>query len=211
MKKITLLGVILFFMTCKKDSTIPTPCNQYEDYQVNFFNSHDKYVEKPAQFEEVVEQVLIKPVYRKGATFYPVYIKYEKRVAYVKKSIIDSSLMHIVTNMETNKVEPITYFHFFYWPNFKIDSIPPEYSYLEASEIARDGDGEIVPAEYATVHRYVLEKESKVLTESGLEKGSYPVTFRIRSNVSIQKYLKNQFEMQGIEDCIEGETYEIVD
>ncbi len=203
MKNVLLLFSIIFLLlTCKKEG-IP-----FKNYKVDFYTSHPKYSINPIQYEEVTEQVLIKPVYRTGAEFKCVQDTLLVKQAYTIPHIMDSMRIPIVVNAEANIAQNVFCYAFF--DGLTLDTIPAEYMVLNKQILIKDGtDGPKIPAEYATIHKQVVEKQARLI------KNEQPQTFNrvyfhIPSEISIEDYLKRQLDFGQSVHCKEGVSYEIV-
>ncbi len=202
MKKVLIiLSIILLFFTCKKDG-IP-----FKNYKVDFYTSHPKLSINPVQFEWVTEQVLVKPVYRKGAKFTWVQDTLLVRQAYTVPHIMDSMRIPMVINAEADIAQNV--FCYAFYDGITLDTIPAEYMMLDKEKLVKDGtDGPEIPAQYITVHKQVVEKQARLVEHSD-EQTFNRVYFHIPSDVSIEDYLKQQIGFSQVDHCEEGVSYKI--
>ncbi len=216
MEKITLFFlVVICFASCLDDCPTCPECEEvtndltYRIFTVDFFNSHKDFELRPAAFETVTEQVLVRPSHNLGATFTVSNETYLYKSAYTYLEIYESDTAHVVVNAEANTIDEIACFNFYNEANFKEIEIGAEYITREIQLVVTQGTGAEVPAEYATIQRKVLVSNAELIPTD--ERETTQVTFKIPADETIQAYLDVQFSQQGIPYCIEEEAYEVVE
>ncbi len=206
MKKLTFLVVLSCLIgisaCCKKDSV------EYQYYVVDFFTAHQDSEVKPAIFETITEQILVKEAYHLGATFETVTEQVLIKSAYTDWQISEQQDIHLVVNAETNTIGAISCFRFFDEADFIQIDVPAQYGSRTYQKVVVDGVGMERPAIYATRSYEKLISDTEIIERQG-QRTLDRFEFRIPATMTIQEYLADQFAQQSIEQCEEGNSYRI--
>ncbi|MFK7772057.1 MAG: hypothetical protein AB8F94_07950 [Saprospiraceae bacterium] len=217
MKNRTLLLFALLLvgiLSCKNDDDNPVDCSLpdvevgFKNYEVDFYSTHKNFVVQPVIFETVTEQVLIKPAHLEGAFFETVTEQYLDKESYKRYQILDSMIIHLVANSETDSIAKIACYNFFEEVNFVEQEIPAEYRTLIKQIIAQQGTGAEIPAVYSTITSRRVMTNAQIIPITDDQQFNR-VEFRIPDDQTIREYLANQFGQQMILDCEEGNSYKI--
>lgn len=216
MKNITLLFLaflLVGIISCKDDDDNQDDCgNQdevfFKNYEVDFYSTHKDFVIQPATFETVTEQVQIKPAHLEGAFFETVTEQYLNKESYKRHQILDSMIIHLVANSETDSIAEIACYNFFEEADFVEQEVPAEYKTLVKQIIAQQGTGAEIPAIYSTITSRRVVTDSQIIPITD-EQNFKRIEFRIPEDQTIQEYLANQFSQQSIMECEEGNSYNI--
>jgi len=218
MKNITLFilaFILVGISACKNDDDLPVECNvidpiDFKNYEVDFYSTHKNFVVQPATFEMVTEQFLIKPAHQEGALFEIISEQYLHKESYKRHQILDSTIIHLVANSETDSIAELACYYFFEEANFVEQDVPAEYKTVIKQNLVQQGTGAEIPAVYSIITSRRVVTDSEIITVSD-EQAFNRIEFRIPAELTIQEYLANQFGQQSIVDCVEGNSYKIND
>ena len=152
MKKLNLFFFAIFLMStiaCKHDINDNDcwECEACEDgyvnYVVDFYTTHKDYVLKPAVFETVTEQVLIREAHREGATFQTVSEQYLSKSGYKVNAISDFTSMHIVVDSEKDSIAELGCYYFY--EEVAERQVAPEYRTVIRLRVVQEGTGAEIP------------------------------------------------------------------
>lgn len=206
--KYALFAGLLFSMvqliSCHDD------CIEYQDGTVHFYTNHPDYLVIPATHEKRFEQRIIKQAHRsEGYVLETVTEQVLIREAYTRIQISDHRPLTLVSDAEKNSVETFTCYTFFDPEAFIIEEVPAEYGTRTWQYVIDLGTGDEVPAEYVTEEVFILDKDAMIMDASGPRKFNQ-INFRIPDNMTTGSYLLDQLAQQNVEDCNEGNSYDIV-
>lgn len=216
MKNNTLFLFVFLLMgisACKDDDDNQVNCDEpnvigFKNYEVDFYSTHKNFVIQPATFETVTEQALLKPAHQEGAFFETVTEQYLVKESFKRHQILDSMMIHLVANSETDSIAEIACYHFFDEVDFFEQEVPAEYQTRILYQLAQQGTGVEIPATYVTLTRRHVVTDSEIIATTE-EQQFNRVEFRIPNDQTIREYLANQFGQQMIMECEEGNSYKI--
>ncbi len=217
MKNITLLFLTLLFVgiaACNNNDDNDNDCldNQeevgFKNYKVDFYATHKNFVVQPATFETVTEQALLKPAHQEGAFFETVTEQYLSKESFKRHQILDSMIIHLVANSETDSIAEVACYHFFEEADFVEIEVPAEYKTRITYQLAQQGTGVEIPATYMTLTRRHVMSDGEIVATTD-EQQFKRIAFSIPKDQTMQEYLANQFSHQSIMECVEGNSYKI--
>ncbi|MFK7808057.1 MAG: hypothetical protein AB8F74_09685 [Saprospiraceae bacterium] len=182
------------------------PALEYEDHYVNFYTKHKEYLLQHAEYEMITEQALLKPAHKEGALF---DIATEQRLFKEESNrvkLFESKVIHLVANTETDSIAEVECYRFFSEDEIIDEVIPAEYKTRYFYTLVQDGTGPDIPATYETLVFRIVSSPAQLLLNEG-DQDPVRIRFRIPKNINIQNYLQNQFDLHGIENCVEGNAY----
>ena len=183
----------------------------YYDVEVDFFQSHPEFELRVAEFEEVEEIVLVKAEHKQGARFELVTEQVYVRSPYTSYKIQDSTAISIVENAEENLIIDLNCFHFLKEEEFIQENFDTEYLTITREAVAEQGTGEVVPAEYRTISKFVIVQEAEITRRDNLERKFQRVKFRIPCEMTAKEYLEDQMAKHSMEPCEYGNSYQLVE
>ncbi|MFK8008363.1 MAG: hypothetical protein AB8H03_18540 [Saprospiraceae bacterium] len=150
----------------------------------------------------------MKPAHQEGAFFETITEQYLSKESFKRHQILDSMIIHLVANSETDSIAEVACYHFFEEANFIEQEVPAEYKTRISYQLAQQGTGAEIPATYMTLTRRHVMTDSKIIATTE-EQLFNRLEFRIPEDQTIRDYLANQFGQQMIVDCEEGNSYKI--
>lgn len=216
MKNIILLLLILsglFQWSCHQEIFIDEDseiAQRYKNYEVDFFTSHMNFKIQEAVFETVTEQVFVKEAHRSGAIFETFTEQVLLKEAFSKIKTVEVHDMNLLVNAEMNMSDEIGCYHFLDPSEFTTVDFPAEYTTRIIETVVVDGNGPEIPAVYSS-RQYKKLKTPFQITPLAEERIFLRVSFRIPYNISIEEYLADQFFENNLSNCLEGNSYRIVE
>lgn len=214
MKNITLLlfaFLLVGMLSCKDDDDNPIECNVpdvvgFKNYKVDFYSTHKNFEVQPATFEMITEQALLKPSHLEGVFFETATEQYLTKESYKLHQILDSMIIHLVADSETDSIAEVACYNFFEEIDFIEIEVPAEYKTRIIYLLAQQGTGAEIPATYEILNRRHVLSDSEIIPTTN-EQNFNRIEFRIPEGQTIQEYLANQFGQQFILDCEEGNSF----
>jgi len=198
---------LLLVVSCKKNTQ---NVSIYKNHTVDFFTTHPDFEIIHPVFKTVEETFLETPAYLEGATFETIYEQVLVKEGYNNYGIMDSILVQITINEETDNTTELVCYHFFDSSDFTTSQVPSEYMTITSQRIIQQGTGAEVPATYSTFTKIILDTPPQLIPSTG-ERSFESVTFTIPEKRTIRGHLNYYFERQNIGNCKEGNSYRLND